>query len=282
MGLVRTSAKKLSNLSNSAVGGCLHLTDLESRTGNRLRFCVALLYLVLVAGAILVWRSISQRMHVLFWLGHLPQTTLLATTLALCASFLILTRVRITRHYRFQESRDDPNQKVAQVGRLRPFVGVSVILAIISMGLGGFMLAMGFSESAALADSCGTVVAPRSQQLERVSDRLVQFQKGCLKKREKVKSVTKCPGFNEEFSASADIVGYLMRLETNEGCTGFCSSTNSLVVEGGAGRSMEQHACADIVGQHVRHITWLVGLPSVIIGFALAVVAFSLFEYEGL
>lgn len=294
--------KELHGFSDNAVGWCLHLTDIESRSGIALRAAVALVYFALAAGSLMIWDSIHNRVHVLFWLGHWPEASLFATMVALSMSFFVLTRIRITRHFRFQEERDDPTEgqflqrksyykQVTPIGRLRGVVGCSVLMALASAILGGFMLVKCLGISNELVDSCGSATLPQSRELQEQSVRLAEFQKNCLRVhsvstdftfKKKVKSVRECPHFDHEFPSWPGSAGYLLRLETFEGCTGFCTEADPLLIEDRAAQIQRRLTCAQVVSRHSRYITLLVAAPSISLGIITAAVNFLLFVYTDL
>jgi len=297
------SRERLHEWSNSRVGYCLHLTDLETTPGSCLRFTVALLYLGLAMGILIVWYCIGQRLHVLFWLGVWPQIALFATMLALAASFLLMMRIRIIRFFRFQQLRDGIGRagrhdtaKRTQIGRLRPMVVVSAALAMIAVVFGLVTIKEGLGISAALLHDCSGSAAVANisaavafsgsaevQKLQAISERLVEFQKLCHASDGQDKTlVSDCPGFRKKFTNQSSHVAYLVRLEDYEGCSGFCTPSDPIAFKGREQAIVGKLACAEVVGQHVRLATLIVSLPSIVIGLALVILAWLLFEYDHL
>jgi len=296
--------ERLHKWSNKKVATCLHLTDLETKHGALLRFVVALTYLTLAGGCAFVWYELGQQLHVVFWVGPLLQVALFVTTLALASSFLLLTRVRIIRYYRFQDvrvagmaERGNPKRNCdLQLGNLRPMVVISAALALIAVVLGLITIAWGLGIAATFSQPCS--LGPDSvRMLEKTSNELVSFQKACHKKEGKDKVLTLCPGFHGQASSRDNVneasdaasnntfsgyATYLFELEMHEGCTGFCEPTDSLSLKGRRKAPVDKLSCADVVGEYIHRATLLVGVPSIVIGISSAIVAFFLFDYDNL
>lgn len=299
---INSRFSKLHEASDKAVGWCLHLTDIESKSGIALRSGVALVYFMFAAGSLMIWDSVHNRLHVLFWLGDWPEASLLLTMVALSMSFFVLTRIRITRYFRFQEQREDPDEgqllwrrsyykNAATHGRIRGTVCCSVILSLASAILGGFVLVKCLGISDKLLDICGSAQLPQSRELDEQSAHLAQFQKKCLGNAtvtanfsfiKNVKSVTECPDFDKEFPPWPGGAGYFLRLETFEGCTGFCKEAEPLLIEDRATQIQKHLPCAKVASQHARYITLLVAIPSIALGIITAVFNFLLFVYTDL
>lgn len=302
--------QRLHDWSNAKVGNCLHLTDLESKYGTCLRIAAAMLYLGLALGAFVVLGQLGQRIHTVFWIGQWPHMTLFATMFALMVSFLLLTRIRIIRHYRYQDLRTHDDEGKAkrscntQFGRLRPMVYVSAFVALIAVGLGVATAVLGLDIAATLLNTCSRDALSsfgdsRAHKMQETSNRLVDFQRKCLEGRgqnnnENV-TVTDCPGFEKTFpppskqnvdekeNHPSTYVEYLLRLEKYDGCTGFCETAEPLTFgERKQSPVEEKFSCAQSIGHHVRFATLLVSVPSIIIGLALLAVSILLFEYEHL
>lgn len=291
---------KLHNWSNAKISGCLSLTDLESKQGMCARILAAALYMWMAVGAVMVWQLLGRQIHVAFWVGLWPQVTLFVTALALALAFLLLTRVRIIRYFRFQELREEPyNERPlranTQLGRLKSMVLVSAFMALISVGLGLMTGWQGVVTRDMLREECSNLAEPRIRTMQEVSDRLVQFQKKCRDTRDKDTAVSECPGFRKRFKG-CPYVAYLLRLEKYESCTGFCAATDPLVNKRkgkastdplvvklkGKSKVDDQLSCAEVISEHVEFATLLVAVPCVTIGLFLAIMAWFLLNYDQL
>jgi len=214
--------------------------------------------------------------------------------LAVAASFLLLTRVRIVRYYRFQELRVDKDHLKkqrscnTQLGRLRPMAVISAILGLSALVLGLITGIRSHGIGANFWHKCSDMEEDsRAQKMQELSDRLVQFQKQCHDKANGNTTLTKCPGFEKYFlrdsnegSNLSTYVGYLQRLEMHEGCTGFCKSTEPLAFEQRKKDLEDELTCAEVVGQHIWFAILLVALPSCFAGLFFTTIAVFLFEYE--
>lgn len=236
----------------------------------------------------MVWQLLGRQVHVAFWVGLWPQVTLFVTTLALALAFLLLTRIRIIRYFRFQELREEPyNERPwranTKLGRLKSMVLVSAFMALSSVGLGLMTGWQGVSTRDILRDDCSTLVEPRIRTMQEVSDRLVQFQKECHEEGGNDTAVSECPGFRKKFKKPAPYVAYLLRLQKHESCSGFCAPTEPLVVKRkGQAKTDDQLSCAEVISEHVRFATLLVAVPCAAVGLILAIMAWFLFDYEQL
>lgn len=275
--------------SNDKLGKCLYMTDLETRQGACLRVSIAALYCGLAGGVILLWYFFRRRLHVVYWLGYWPQATMLVFMLALAGSFLLLTRVRIIRYCRFQRMRgDDDDKKMintnTNMGRLRPMVLFSAALALaaVGFGLGTEIQVRSVEAELRQTEACSLSTNRRVHKMQETSDRLVKFEMACNERAATRTYMNECPGFDENFGESKQYVEYLLRLETQHDCTGFCKSTVPLYFEGRNHmlESDSNDSCAVAIANDVYAVSLLVALPSVVFGIFLCMLALSLYEYD--
>lgn len=307
-----------SQWSNSKVGRCLHVTDLETRRGIAVRCIVALLYFGLAAAAFALWYFLSTQLDVVFWVGPWPQSALLLLMLAIASSFLLLTRIRITRYFRFQALRfnEDPSKMrrscSTQGGKLRPMVMFSAVVALCATGLGIITCVRAVGTANNLRYDCASGDASKARQLQETSDRLVRFQLHCQTSAGNInKQLIHCPGFEKAFQNESAYVSYLMRLEKYETCTGFCKPARALSIRdkikphpatsNGEGRNISHHphasyegitesdaepaavvigGCSEVVWQRILFASLWIGVSSIVGGLILAGIALLLLEYE--
>lgn len=248
---------------------------------------------IAVGGLVLMEGHVfRQNLHAAFWLGLLPQVSLLVTMAALGFAFTISVRIRLVQYFR------SARQKAAkhQGGTLREYCEPApnvlratllfvAFLAIAAIVLGLAVIGRGREQVKDLTTQCGFQGVSRS--INEVQNTLTEFQKKChdTSTQEKL-LVHQCPGFIEAFPEPQPFVDYLARLEVLEPCIGFCTKPTKRFFtkqpSRGAGPRAPTQPCVTLVSQRVHMASLVVGLMGISLGAVLLIGACLLFDYAHL
>lgn len=204
----------------------------------------------------------SLNIHVLFWMGMLPQYTNLSVPLTqLCLNIAVLI-VRITK----------PRRRIAQ---WTCFV-VFILLGSIQVAGGLSVMVLSGHVSEDLINGCGE--STLTARIESEWQRLNSFYTECRRTEGKVMRIEECPNFGTAFP-NLVYVHYIEDIEMDYQCTGFCQFWSKPLFNLEADHSVR---CATALGEEMRSVGYLVGLPTLIQGSVLVSVGCCLFMYDHL
>lgn len=204
----------------------------------------------------------TSDIHVVFWLGPLPQIVNLAVPVCLLTLNLGVNF--------FQLCGQNLRAKTARIGCFSQFLII-----------GCFMLGGGFAvfteaevKSNEIINHCGET--EQTRMLEQEWERANAFHAECDASRRM--EVTQCPGFRDEFPDDV-FIDYLYQLEFEFMCTGFCKFDAKPLFNRDA---LPGVRCATMIGNHVASIAGTVGTPTILLGAALSTVGVLLSQYDHL
>lgn len=268
----------------------LDIVTAETAGSRFLRVVLSVLYLGVGIGLLVLANYCGQSVHVLFWLGLLPQLTLLVTLLALAHSFLLLVYIRLVQYFRHRDAgqRQSDRNCEPSPGSLQCVVILGCLLAAAASVLGSIVVARGLVKYKFLHSHCGRRGA--SHELEETYAHLSEFFKDCKSPSfaqfsgpEQAKAVTECPGFTAAFPPPAPYAAYLLNLEVEEGCGGFCHDRPQVfVLPPDKDKKQGHERCSAVVARELWKVSLLTGLPGIVLGTGLALASAMLLTYDGL
>jgi len=221
---------------------------------------LCLLNICLSAWPLMCYLLYSTDMHIVFWLGNVPQyVNLLVPVILVCLN--IGVNVFQCCHYQ------------AHCARVGCFVLFTVLGAIL-LGAGMYVMMIAEQKAVELIHHCGT--DPMARKLENEWQNLNMFYSSCDPTR-KV-DITQCGGFSEAFPNRV-FTNYLEQIEYEFGCVGFCEFWAKPLFNHEADLAVR---CASALGEHVGAIAVTVGTPTAIMGASLVYIGVLLSGYDHL
>eukprot|EP00927_Polykrikos_kofoidii_P035762 TRINITY_DN30297_c0_g1_i1.p1 TRINITY_DN30297_c0_g1~~TRINITY_DN30297_c0_g1_i1.p1 ORF type:complete len:312 (+),score=37.05 TRINITY_DN30297_c0_g1_i1:152-1087(+) len=252
----------------------------DSRAGRCMRFWFAVANIAIGGLVFGQCRLFSQNLNATFWLGLLPQTSLLVTMTALASSFTTIVRIRIVQHFRNKRQKEaaQSGQSVRECCEPTPNVLRAMLLFLSLMAIATVVFAIlvlgrGNKQFVELSMKCG--VAGESKQIQDAQNALVRFQQECHGVPGQSKYlVHQCPGYNDKFAPPQPYVHYLARLEVTEHCSGFCTKPaqrffTKAPPRGTAPLEEAVAACVTLAAPKVRMASWMIGVVGIAVGVTL-------------
>lgn len=269
--------------------------ELEGKVGHIFRIGVVLCLAMSVAVLYNGFQHVATDLHVRFWLGSWPKVAVAGDVILFTVILIVVVWLewahfvrhrqnkRLTSHVgimdcglgmcgRWMSTRKELQRMSMSVA----FVGLMVAV------LGATVTTKGTMICETLVEKCGS--EPSSRELDATFDKLSAFYSTC-DGGTRVRPVRACPGFNQTFPPPAPMVRYLEVLEVKERCSGFCKFAKKPVFSSvGSGRAQAAFPvrCASVLGQEMRKIALLTGVPTMSFGIAVAVLATCMSAYEDL
>lgn len=247
----------------------------------------ALVYLVLFA------LVCAHDIHARFWLGDLPAYALWASALALAPLLLLLgygayltlyrslqrrARGASSMGGRHMEKQFDYVMTARQVSFVCAWV---LLLSLTAVVLGAGVLYTGSIMSEVLSSRCGEEGI--SEQLDNAHSDLVEFRRECYASPEgDGKPVNLCPGFREAFPPLSPFPTYLKVLEENLECAGFCKQIEIPLFAPDTAKEATQEACGARLARVLWKVSFLSGVPSLVVGCLGGLAAWALFRHDEL
>jgi len=227
-----------------------------------LNFQLFLLFLnvVLSAWPLTCYMLYSTDIHIVFWLGELPQYVNLAVPLSLCCLNLGLN------FFQCFVSR----AKNARIGCFSLFMALGVGLLVVGMYVG----AVAEQKAKEIEDECGSV-GP-SVALEQQWQKVDSFYNACDVQRKR--PVTACANYGLVFPDRI-YLEYLEQLEYDFECTGMCKFWARPVFNQASKESMR---CATEISRHIREVEMMVASPTAFLGLGLITIGVCLSGYDHL
>lgn len=222
---------------------------------------LCLLNIILSAWPLLCYFIYSTDIHIVFWLGPVPQYVNLMVPVCMLTLNLGVNYFGVFNKQRAGDAR---------CGCFLLFVLVGSAL------LGGGLYVVMIAEGAAtdLTTNCGQTAL--TGKLDSEWARLNAFYEACDPKRQV--EVTQCRGFSKTFPNRV-YVNYLESLEYEFDCVGFCQFWAKPIFADDAQLGTR---CATVLGQHVGTVSGLVGFPTAIQGAIMIGIGICLSGYDHL
>lgn len=203
----------------------------------------------------------STDVHIVFWLGPVPQYVNLAVPCCLCFLNLGVNFFGIA------------NKSRGATTRVSCFF-LFVILGSLLLAGGAYVTMIAEKKAAELTSHCGET--PLTRKLETQWLQLNRFYESCDPKRQI--AVTQCPGMTRQFPNMA-FINYLEQLEYEFDCVGFCQFWSKPIFNQDAELGKR---CASALGTHVGAVAGFVGMPTAGLGLAMISIGICLSGYEHL
>lgn len=228
--------------------------------GQQFQLFLCLMNIALSAWPLMCYILYTTDVHIVFWIGEVPQYVNLlvpASLLLLNLGVNFFTLVHVSANN-------------ARIGCFSLFL----VLGSIMLGAGLYVTMIASSTSAELTQECGKT--PLTAKVEGEWQRLNKFYEDCDPQRKKV--VTQCSGFSKEFPNRV-FINYLEELEYEFDCVGFCKFWAKPIFNSG---SELGNRCASAIGEHVASIEFMVGTPTSVVGAGLLYIGLLLAGYDHL
>jgi hypothetical protein len=221
---------------------------------------LCLLNVALSAWPLMCYALYTSDVHIVFWIGEIPQYVNLMVPLCLVTLNIGVNYFSLVKS----------SASSARIGCFMLFVTIGALM----LGMGLYVAMIATESSAELTEQCGKT--PLTAKVEGEWQRLNKFYEECDPKRKKV--VTQCPGFSKEFPNRV-FVNYLESLEYEYDCVGFCKFWAKPIFNEGAEMG---NRCASAIGEHVGTIEFTVGTPTAMVGAGLLYIGLMLAGYDHL
>lgn len=232
----------------------------EGKAVYNFQLFLCLLNIVLSAWPMICYFMYSTDVHIVFWLGAIPQYVNLMVPIVLIA---LNIGVNVFQCCSFQ----------AHCARLGCFM-LFLVLGSILAGAGLFVFSLATSKETELIHHCGT--DPVARKLENEWQSLNAFYMACDPTRKL--PITNCPGYSETFPNRV-FANYLESIEYEFDCVGFCEFWAKPLYNH---QSDLAKRCATQLGKHVGSVGDTIGVPTAIMGLSFITIGVLLSLYEHL
>jgi len=213
------------------------------------------------AWPLLCYFMYTSDIHIIFWLGPVPQYINLGVPLC---GIVLNCMVTFFRFAPGMQAHD------ARVGCFSVFI----ILGAALIGAGFYVSSLTDQKKNELLHQCGET--PMTARLDGEWQKMNTFYGNCDPERKK--PITACPGFSAEFPNRV-FINYLESLELEFGCTGFCRFWAKPIFEPEAEQGLR---CATALAHHIEPVSFSVGWMTSIQGGLLVLVGLMLADYDHL
>lgn len=266
------------------------------------RLTRALLLMAYIAALGLLGMSIrilSTDLHVLFWLGKLPNVALVFTfmsTAILFTGILYAKYVAIYREFEMESQRlsrtnviHTGNARVSMCSQrnIRLLLWIIALMACLGMFAGQEVLRQGLTrvKSMSSVTTCGSL-SP-STEIEQKQKELDTFQSKCQQTpANRAKPVSECPGYATSFPPPSPYALYIQALERDFSCAGFCKPERKQLFDPSAKTpakfGSKWAACAPQLGRHLKFVAVGVGGASLVLGAIVIIFTFMLYMFDEL
>lgn len=233
-----------------------------------------------------------HNLHVQFWLGGIPQLTLALAIVALVFGWMLsihlrlLVFIRDKQHKeRMKTGKDHKMRWCSSARLLRTALAFIMIPSLVAVVLGCKTVLAGYRVNTALMKHCGD--AGTSHQLQETQQKLQAYYTACRKTDAamRAKPVNQCPGFDTAFPPPVPFVRYIEAMERDLECTGICKFTAQPLFSVASdlnSRPQIRQRCAAQLAELVQYSSLLAGIPCIIVGGVVCLIAFALFCFDEL
>lgn len=232
----------------------------DGKQGYNFQLFLCLLNVILSTWPLVCYVIYTSDIHVVLWLGNVPQYVNLAVPILLVCLNIGVNMFQCM-HF---------SGPCARIGCFCLFL----VLGAILVAMGGFVFAMAEAKAAELLNKCGTTPLPR--KIEGTWIKLNKFYEKCDPTRKK--DIVTCEGYSEAFPNRV-FVDYLEELEYTFDCVGFCKFWAKPIFNADANPATR---CASAVGTHLQTVSFSVGMPTAVLGLIFIVIGVLLSGYDHL
>jgi len=228
----------------------------------KLQMLICFINLIFSIYPIVMYFVYSNNIHVMFWMGDLPQWANMTVPMSLCG---LNVGVNLVSNLKLETKRA---QRVCFI--------LFVALGCINTGAGAWVLVEANRVSEELIHNCGSTTL--TARIEAEWQRLSQFYAACQVNAGKMIYIQECPGFAAAFPNRV-YVNYIEDVEIDYSCVGFCQFWAQPIFNLDSDRGLR---CATALGEEMKSVGNIIGWPTLAIGATIVTWGICLALYDHL